>query len=197
MSTPVELRIEDPKENSDTLVIEASLPAAEGTPIYATTAAEAGGNRLAKDLIETGVLDAVLMQGKTITLLKPVDGKPWQPVVDRCRQIIETHFDQMEEQGSIKRDMSPEEKTLALEIQEVFNLELNPMVASHGGFIEVLAVNDDTLYIHMGGGCQGCSMSTATLKQGVETLVLQKFTQITHILDTTDHAAGTNPFFTQ
>jgi Fe/S biogenesis protein NfuA len=47
----------------------------------------------------------------------------------------------------------------------------------------------------MGGGCQGCSMSAATLKQGVETTLRSEIPEITEILDTTDHAAGANPYF--
>jgi Fe/S biogenesis protein NfuA len=47
----------------------------------------------------------------------------------------------------------------------------------------------------MGGGCQGCSMSAATLKSGVETTLRTEIPEITEILDTTDHASGANPYF--
>ena len=38
-------------------------------------------------------------------------------------------------------------------------------------------------------------MSTATLKQGVETMLRSRVPEISEVLDTTDHAAGTNPYF--
>ena len=47
----------------------------------------------------------------------------------------------------------------------------------------------------MGGGCQGCGMATATLRQGVETALRRAVPEIGAILDTTDHAAGTNPYY--
>ena len=65
----------------------------------------------------------------------------------------------------------------------------------HGGFIEVLSVKGDTTYIHMGGGCQGCGMASVTLKQGVERSVMDRVPEIVKILDTTDHASGTNPYY--
>jgi Fe-S cluster biogenesis protein NfuA len=38
-------------------------------------------------------------------------------------------------------------------------------------------------------------MSSATLKQGVETTLRAEIPEITEILDTTDHASGANPFY--
>ncbi len=69
------------------------------------------------------------------------------------------------------------------------------IIEAHGGVINVLGVKDTTLYLHMGGGCQGCGMAGVTLRQGVETAVAREFPQIERILDSTDHAAGTNPFY--
>ncbi|MEQ8764000.1 MAG: NifU family protein [Planctomycetota bacterium] len=80
-------------------------------------------------------------------------------------------------------------------VQEVFEEDINPAVASHGGFIQIVNVVDDKLYIRMGGGCQGCSSSTATLRQGVETLVKAKVPEVTQIIDMTDHASGVNPYY--
>ena len=84
---------------------------------------------------------------------------------------------------------------LAQAVQDVLNREINPMVAGHGGHIELLDVKDDTAYIALGGGCQGCGMADVTLKQGIEVAIREAVPQITHILDTTDHAAGANPYF--
>ncbi len=47
----------------------------------------------------------------------------------------------------------------------------------------------------MGGGCQGCGMASATVKQGVEQMLRKELPYIGAIIDTTDHAAGTNPFY--
>jgi Fe/S biogenesis protein NfuA len=84
---------------------------------------------------------------------------------------------------------------LAAEIQALIDSQINPSVASHGGFVELLDVKDDTVYVKMGGGCQGCGMASVTLKQGVEVLIKEQFPQISAVVDSTDHAGGSNPYY--
>ena len=83
----------------------------------------------------------------------------------------------------------------AQKIQELIDERINPAVAAHGGQIELLNVEDDAIYIHMGGGCQGCGMANATLKHGIEAMIQEEFPEITQVIDTTDHASGTNPYY--
>jgi Fe/S biogenesis protein NfuA len=80
-------------------------------------------------------------------------------------------------------------------VQQVIDSQINPGVAAHGGFVSLLDVKDDTAYIALGGGCQGCGMANVTLKQGIEVLIKQAVPEIKHVVDTTDHAGGTNPFY--
>ena len=83
----------------------------------------------------------------------------------------------------------------AQKIQELIDERINPAVAAHGGQIELLNVEDDAIYIHMGGGCQGCGMANATLKHGIEAMIQEVFPEIKQVIDTTDHASGTNPYY--
>ena len=80
-------------------------------------------------------------------------------------------------------------------IQQLIDERINPAVASHGGQIDLLDVTDDSIYIHMGGGCQGCGMANVTLKHGIEGMIQEHFPEIKNIIDTTDHAAGENPYY--
>ena len=80
-------------------------------------------------------------------------------------------------------------------LQQVIDEQINPQVAAHGGYVELLDVRDRTAYVMMGGGCQGCGMASVTLKQGVEVLIKDAMPEIEEIVDTTDHAAGTNPYY--
>jgi len=84
---------------------------------------------------------------------------------------------------------------LAAEIQALIDSQINPGVASHGGYVELLDVKDSRVFVRMGGGCQGCGMASVTLKQGVEVLIKQQFPQIEAVVDTTDHAGGENPYY--
>ena len=80
-------------------------------------------------------------------------------------------------------------------IQELLDDEINPAIAAHGGYISLIDVEDDTAYIQLAGGCQGCGMADVTLKQGVEGAIIRAAPTITNILDVTDHAAGSDPYF--
>ena len=83
----------------------------------------------------------------------------------------------------------------AAEVQRVIEQQINPQIASHGGFVTLLDVQDDVAYISMGGGCQGCGMADVTLKHGVEAMIMEAVPDIREVLDTTDHAAGANPYY--
>jgi Fe/S biogenesis protein NfuA len=49
----------------------------------------------------------------------------------------------------------------------------------------------------MGGGCQGCSASSVTLKQGVESYIVAKVDGVNELVDITNHAEGENPYYTE
>jgi Fe/S biogenesis protein NfuA len=78
----------------------------------------------------------------------------------------------------------------------VIDSQINPAIASHGGQARLVAVEDGTAYLQLGGGCQGCSSAAVTLTQGIEVAILDAVPEITRVLDVTDHAGGTNPYFT-
>lgn len=80
-------------------------------------------------------------------------------------------------------------------VQRVIDEVINPGIAAHGGFVELVDVSDETLYLRMGGGCQGCAASAATLRQGIERMVRESVPEIESIVDVTDHTAGVNPYY--
>ena len=72
---------------------------------------------------------------------------------------------------------------------------INPALASHGGYATLVGIEGSTAYVTMGGGCQGCSMSAATLKEGIRSAILEAVPEILEVVDATDHSAGENPFY--
>ncbi len=80
-------------------------------------------------------------------------------------------------------------------VQRIFDEQVNPAIAAHGGIVNLLAVDGDTAYVQFGGGCQGCGMVNVTLQQGVEVAVKELVPSIEHIVDATDHQSGTNPYY--
>jgi len=85
---------------------------------------------------------------------------------------------------------------LRAKVQELIETMINPAVAGHGGFVELIDVKKNAIYIRMGGGCQGCGAADVTLKAGIERLIKDELPEVVEVLDTTDHAAGSNPYYT-
>lgn len=83
----------------------------------------------------------------------------------------------------------------AVAVQKILDAHINPAVAEHGGHVMLLDVKDGKAYIQLGGGCQGCGMADVTLKQGIEVMLKRMVPEIHDIIDTTDHAGGTNPYY--
>jgi Fe/S biogenesis protein NfuA len=85
----------------------------------------------------------------------------------------------------------------ARRVTAVLDREVNPSIASHGGHAELAGIEGATAYLRLGGGCQGCGMATVTLSQGIEVAITQAVPEIVQVVDVTDHASGTNPYFEQ
>src|ERR1041384_386613 len=51
---------------------------------------------------------------------------------------------------------SVDDDSLYERVAELFETKVNPMVARHGGAVELIDVQDGVVMLRMGGGCQGC-----------------------------------------
>lgn len=85
--------------------------------------------------------------------------------------------------------------SISEKLQQLLDQHINPSLAAHGGYAELVKMEGTAAHILMGGGCQGCAMSAATLRQGIEVMIAEAIPEITEIVDVTDHEAGENPFF--
>ena len=96
-------------------------------------------------------------------------------------------------------DMGPApeglEGTAEERVRRVLDEQINPAIAAHGGIAQLERVDDGVAYLRFGGGCAGCGMVSVTLKQGIEAAVLQLVPDVHRIVDVTDHASGTNPYY--
>ena len=80
-------------------------------------------------------------------------------------------------------------------IRQLLDQQINPALASHGGFANLIGVDGEKAIVEMGGGCQGCAISAMTLRDGIERAIKDNVPEITEVVDATDHAAGENPFY--
>lgn len=80
-------------------------------------------------------------------------------------------------------------------INTLLEKAINPSLAQHGGYAELRAWEEPRAYVLMGGGCQGCAVSAITLRNGIERTLKDQIPEILEVVDVTDHAAGTNPYY--
>jgi len=92
-------------------------------------------------------------------------------------------------------DIGPIEGTLEERVGIVLERVINPAIAAHGGRADLVAVEDNTAFLQLSGGCQGCGMASVTLTQGIEVSLKQMVPEIENVVDVTDHASGSNPYF--
>jgi Fe/S biogenesis protein NfuA len=86
---------------------------------------------------------------------------------------------------------------LSAEIEAMVASEVNPALAAHGGFVTYVGHDGQgTVYMTMGGGCHGCSMSKMTMLDGVQTMLSEAIPAVQRVRDLTDHSTGENPFYT-
>ena len=156
------------------------------------------------ELIETRIKPAATQNGGDIKLRGYIDGVVFIEFVGSAFQLqngVENmlrHYIPEVQRVADYRDSIPKvglNTDEAIAIQEVLETRVNPSVAGHGGHISLIDVDGSRAYIRMEGGCQGCGMANVTLKEGVAVEIQKVVPSIKEVLDVTDHAGGTNPYF--
>jgi len=175
-----------------------SRPVHPGGPFFFESKERAAGSPLIERLFQIDGVSSVLVADNIVTVGKRPD-LPWQLLMKEIGAAIRAQLlsgaptileEKLSSSGAIRSDAEIREVVEAL-----LNREINPSVAAHGGKISVMDVKDRNLYIAMSGGCQGCAASQVTLKQGVEVMVRRVVPEIREIIDATDHAAGSRPYY--
>jgi Fe/S biogenesis protein NfuA len=95
------------------------------------------------------------------------------------------------------RKLDTPEGRIAAKIQQVLDEEIGPSLATHGGGATLVDFKDGIVFLELTGGCQGCSMAGATMKDGIETSIRKSVPEVQEVLDVTEHATGRNPFYRQ
>lgn len=84
---------------------------------------------------------------------------------------------------------------IAEKVDQLLREVVNPSLAAHGGFATLVGVEETTVFVSMGGGCQGCAMSAATLREGITASILESIPEVVEVIDVTDHDAGATPYY--
>lgn len=151
---------------------------------------------LAERLFAIDGVAGVLISHQRITVTKR-SHEQWQVIGRQVGAAIRAHVATgLPAVNPELRDRIPPTEVIREKVEAVIEREIQPAVRSHGGVVRLLDVQGNTVFIQMGGGCQGCASANVTLKQGVEVAIRNAVPEVGEILDTTDHAAGRNPYYT-
>ena len=94
-----------------------------------------------------------------------------------------------------KGDAPSKDAPLKEKIKYTIATTINPSLASHGGFCELIDVTEkNEVVLNFGGGCQGCSSVAITLKDGIEGQLKALYPEMAGILDYTDHSDKSNAY---
>lgn len=158
---------------------------------------ESLGSPLVDALFAVEGVSSVTVSGSTITVTKSIP-TPWPHLAADIAKAI---------RGGCATDAAPVAPEVierlqampmdeaAKAIEELLEKQINPALASHGGFVKLIKIEDRDVYVEMGGGCQGCASARATMRYGVEGAIRKIAPQVRNIIDATDHASGTNPYY--
>ena len=164
------------------------------------SADDAKGSPLAEAIfaIPAGGVTEVIVSGNIVTVVKN-DAAPWQAVGKAVgaaiRAAAASGAPPVAAKAAAPATGAVDDDALYEKVARLFDDQVNPMVARHGGRVELIDVQDAVVMLRMGGGCQGCGMADVTLRQGIEGMLAQHIPEVRGIVDITDHTSGANPYF--
>jgi len=195
----VEIRITaEPVDNHRCKFVVSQPLHAAGVRRFAS-ADEAKGSPLAEAIfaIPAGGVTEVIVSGNIVTVVKD-NPAPWPAVGKAVGAAIRAAAASGAPPVATKAAPAAgavDDDVLYERVARLFEDQVNPMVARHGGRVELIDVQDAVVMLRMGGGCQGCGMADVTLRQGIEGMLAQHIPEVRGIVDITDHTTGANPYF--
>lgn len=194
MSDEIKIMAE-PQVSANTCKFSLDRDILSGPSVKIDSAQKAHGSILAEKIFESGNIASVFVSQRSITVVQK-DIEDWRLMGKRIGQAIR-------EAAATGKPMISDEllknmptaDSIRARVEEVIEKMINPAVASHGGFIQLMDIKNNDIYIKMGGGCQGCASSQATLKQGVEQTFRREIPDLGAVYDMTNHEEGETPYY--
>jgi Fe-S cluster biogenesis protein NfuA len=155
----------------------------------------AGASPLARRIFEIPTVENVLIADDKVTVTKS-GTDPWpeigRSIGAKIREFIRSGDPAVDAAYAASL---PGEEEIRQRVQDLFDKEVNPALGAHGGWVELADVKGTSLYVRLGGGCQGCASAKMTLKMGIERILREKIPEIGEVLDATDHSSGSKPYY--
>ena len=114
--------------------------------------------------------------------------------------VVDYATDRMGGQLTIKAPnakvpMVSDDSPLSERVNYYLQTEINPGLASHGGEVSLIDIDNGILILKFGGGCQGCGQADYTLKEGIEKTLMARIPEVKGVRDVTDHSITENAYY--
>jgi len=159
---------------------------------------DAPGSALIEELFAIEGVDDIKIHRDTFTIRKNVSDA-WPRIAQKLIPVLKSRLAEgggvLEEARREELKQAPLDGEMRARIEAVLAERINPALASHGGWVKLVDIQGQDVHVEMGGGCQGCASSRATMKFGVERAVKEVAPAVRNVIDATDHEAGANPYY--
>ena len=105
----------------------------------------------------------------------------WSHITNQIRIFIQEELNSNVKvctEDPVKQTLANHKKKkseIEIEIEEVINTNIKPNIQMDGGDIELVSCENKIVKVFLKGACSGCPSSQMTLKQGIETMLKEKF----------------------
>src|SRR3989442_12910466 len=159
--------------------------------------AEAQGSPLAAAIFAIPGADVgeVIVSGNLVTVVKR-GATPWTAVGKAVGQAIRAALASGAPPLAPKAEApvaTADDDTLYERVAQLFDEQVNPMVARHGGRVELIDVQDALGILRMMGRWQGCRNAGVHLRPGERAEPQQHVAPVQGVVGITDHTPRTNP----
>jgi Fe-S cluster biogenesis protein NfuA len=153
---------------------------------------EAEASPLAEALFTLGDVEGVFF-GRDFVSVTVGPGSSWSDVKPDVLSVMLDHFSAKmplfkpaSASFSVPAESDfvddPADEDIVIQIKELIETRVRPAVANDGGDIVYRGFDKGKVYLKMQGACAGCPSSTATLKNGIESLLKHYVPEVTEVL---------------
>lgn len=153
-----------------------------------------GYSPLAEAMFQFPFVEGVFIAANYVAVSK-TDNVPWDFINMELREFVKNWITDGKDvliqlpmrktesnsgQASARREYQPHEIDEA--IRSLLDEFVTPAVSNDGGAIEYLGFDNGVVTVVLRGACSGCPSSTATLKGGIERLLMQHLPEVKEVV---------------
>jgi Fe-S cluster biogenesis protein NfuA len=165
---------ETPNPNAVKFILKE--PVSYGTSHSFKTAEDAENDKLAKSLFDVGSVVSIFYMDKMITVEK-TDEAEWDEILPELAVPIRAAEAVASSNGNAGKEVGGaiaaalHDNPKVAQINELLDERIRPYLASDGGWLEILELEDNTLKIRYEGACGSCPSSLTGTLMAIENMI--------------------------